>query len=105
MLTKQNTSIKAETIIWLRATKAAMLDYCGVQNVPITLDLIKVVKQSHHIYTEHLRQEAAKKNTKETEKQKRSLHIDSLYAYKYISLALVTLVMGIFLENAIIQSM
>ena len=41
MLTKQNVSMKGETIIGLRATKAAVQDYCGIQNVPITLDMIK----------------------------------------------------------------
>ena len=54
MLTKQNMSINDETIIGLIATKAAVQDYGGVQNVPITLDMIKVVKKSHHLYTEHL---------------------------------------------------
>ena len=39
MLTKQNVSMKDETIIGLRATKAAVQDYGGVQNVPITLDM------------------------------------------------------------------
>ena len=70
MPTKQNVSMKDETIIGLRAAKAAVQDYGGVQNVPITLDMIKVVKMSHHLYTEHLRQKAAKKSTKEREKAK-----------------------------------
>ena len=50
MLTKKNMSMKDETIIGLRAVKVAVKDYGGVQNVPITLDMIKVVKKSHHIY-------------------------------------------------------
>ena len=62
--------MKDETIIGLRATKAAVPDYGGVQNVPITLDMIKDVKMSHHLYTEDWRQEAAKKSTKEAEKAK-----------------------------------
>ena len=33
MLTKQNVSMKDETVIGLRATKAAVQDYGGVQNV------------------------------------------------------------------------
>ena len=47
-----------------------MQDYGGVQNVSITLDMIKVVKKSPHLYIEHLRQEAAKKSTMEAEKSK-----------------------------------
>ena len=62
--------MKDETIIGLRATKAALQDYCGVQNVSMTLDMIKVVEKSPHLYTGHLRQEAAKKTTKEGEKAK-----------------------------------
>ena len=42
MLTKQNVSVKDKTIIGLRTTKAAVQDYGGVQNLPITLDMIKV---------------------------------------------------------------
>ena len=70
MLMEQNVSMKDEPIIGLRATKAAVQDYGGVQNVPITLDMIKVVEKSHYLYTEHLRQEAAKKSTEEREKAK-----------------------------------
>ena len=44
----QNVSMKDETIIGLRATKAAVQDYGGIQNVPITLDMIKFVEKSHH---------------------------------------------------------
>ena len=44
LLTKQNVSMKDETGIGLRATKAAVQDYGGVQNVPITLDMIKIVE-------------------------------------------------------------
>ena len=62
--------MKDETIIGLRATKTAVQDYGDVQNIPITLDMINVVEKSHHTYTEHLRQEAAKKSTKEGEKAK-----------------------------------
>ena len=70
MLTKQNVSMKNETIIGLRTTRAAVQDSSGVQDVAITLDMIKFVRKSHHFYTEHFRQEAAKKNTKEGEKAK-----------------------------------
>ena len=41
--------MKDETIIGLGATKAVVQDYGGIQNVPITLDMIKVVKKSHHL--------------------------------------------------------
>ena len=47
-----------------------MQDYSGVQNIPITLDMIKVVKKCHHLYAEHSTQEAVKKSTKEAEKAK-----------------------------------
>ena len=70
MLTKQNMSMKDKTIIGLRATKAAEQDNGGVQNVLITLDMIKAVEKSHHLYTELLRHEAAMKSTKEAENAK-----------------------------------
>ena len=63
-------SMKDETIIGLRAMKAAVQNYGDVQNVPITLDMIKVFEKSHHLYIEHLRQEAASKSTEEGEKAK-----------------------------------
>ena len=74
MLTKQNVSIKDETIIGLRA---AVQDYGSVQNVPIILDMIRIVKKSYHLYTENLRQEAAKKSTKE-ERQKQKFKRENL---------------------------
>ena len=65
MLAKQNVSVKDETVVGLRETKVAVQDYGTLQNVPITPDMIKVVKKCHHLYTECLRQEAVKKSTKE----------------------------------------
>ena len=62
--------MKDETIIGPGATKATVQDYGGAPNVPITLDMIQVIKKSNHLYTEHLRQEAAKNSTKEAEKAK-----------------------------------
>ena len=54
---KQNISLSEDTIIGLRAIKADV-DECGSMNkVPITLDLLKVVNNSHRIYMEHLRQQ------------------------------------------------
>ena len=70
MVTKQNVSVKDETIIGLRATKAAVQDYGGLQNVPITWDMTKVAKKSNYLHSEQLRQEAAKKSTKEGENAK-----------------------------------
>ena len=49
METKQNVSLNDETITGPRATTAAVQKYGGVQNVPITLDMIKVVEKSYHI--------------------------------------------------------
>ena len=69
---KQNVLMKDETIIGLRATKAAVQDYGCVQNVPIMLDMIKFVEKCHHLYTMHLRQEAARKSTKEGEKKNKN---------------------------------
>ena len=64
MLTMQNVSKKDETIIELRATKAAVQGNGGVQNVPIILDMINVLIKFHHFYTEYLRQAEAKKSRK-----------------------------------------
>ena len=66
-----------ETIIGLRAAKAAVQDNGDVQNVPFTVDMIKVVEKSHYLYTESLRQEAAKKSTKEKQ-QKQKLKRENL---------------------------
>ena len=48
MLAKQNMLMKGEIIIGLRATKAAVQHYDDIQNVPITLDMIKAVEKSYH---------------------------------------------------------
>ena len=39
-------------------------------NIPITLDMTKVVKKSHHLYIEQLRQEAAKNKEKHKGRRK-----------------------------------
>ena len=54
MLTKQNVALNEETIIGLRASKAAVEECGGVIKVPITKDLLKAATNSHRIYTEHL---------------------------------------------------
>ena len=70
MLTEQNASMKDETILGLRTTKAELKDYHCVQNAWNTLDMIKVVKKSNQLCTGHLRWEAEKKSNKEGEKAK-----------------------------------
>ena len=61
MLTKQNVALNEETIIGLRASKAAIEQCGGVNKVPITKDLLKAATNSHRMYTEHLREKDAKK--------------------------------------------
>ena len=56
------------TIIGLRASKAAVEECGGVNKVPITKDLLKAATNSHRMYTEHLREEDAKKRQKEAER-------------------------------------
>ena len=43
--------MKDETIIGLRAAKAAVQHYGGVQNIPITIEMMKVVRKPHLLYT------------------------------------------------------
>ena len=74
MLTKQNMALNEETIIRLRDSKAAVEECGGVNKVPITKDLLKVATNSHRLYTEHLREENAKKRQKEAEKSKQEAY-------------------------------
>ena len=69
MLTKQNVALNEETIIGLRASKAAVEECGGVNKVPITKDLLKAATNSHRMYTEHLREEDAKKRQKKLKDQ------------------------------------
>ena len=64
-------ALNGETIIRLRASKAAVEECVGVNKVPITQDLLKVATNSHRLYTECLREENAKKRQKEAESQSR----------------------------------
>ena len=68
MLTKQNMVLNEETVIGHRASKAVVEECGGVNKVPVTQDLLKVATHFHRLYTEHLREETAKKRQKETEK-------------------------------------
>ena len=60
MLTKQNVSVKDETITGLTATKAAVQDYGGEIMYQLPWTYSRLLK-SHHLYTEHLRQESKEK--------------------------------------------
>ena len=70
VVTKQNVSMKRETLTGLRSVKAAVQDCGGVDKVPITLDTVRVAENSYRMYDEHLKEEQAKKKQKEMEKQK-----------------------------------
>ena len=71
--------MKDETIIGLRATKAKVHDFGGVQKCTNYPGHDKGCQKSNHLYTEHLRQEAAKKSTKEAKKrQKQKLKRENL---------------------------
>ena len=70
VVTKQNVSMKRETLTGLRSVKDAILDYEGVDKVPITLDTVKVAENSYRMFNEHMKEEQAKKMQKEIEKQK-----------------------------------
>ena len=74
MLTKQNVALNEETIIGLRASKAAVEECGGVNKVPITKDLLEAATNSHRMYTEHLREEDAKKRQKEAERSKQQAY-------------------------------
>ena len=73
VVTKQNMTMKRETLTGLRSVKAAMQEYGGVDKVPITLDTVKTAENSCKLYSEHLREENAKKRQKEAEAHKRKL--------------------------------
>ena len=49
-------SLSEETTTELRAIKAAVEEYGGLNKEPITLDLLKVANNSHRMHMEHLRQ-------------------------------------------------
>ena len=67
-------ALNEETIIGLRASKAAVEECGDINKVPITQDLLKVAINSHRLYTEHLREENAKKRQKEAEKSKQEAY-------------------------------
>ena len=53
--------LNEETIIGLRPNKAAVEECGGVNKVSTTQDLLKAATNSQRLYTEHLREENAKK--------------------------------------------
>ena len=59
-----------EAMIGLWATKAAIKEYRGVNNVPVTMDMVRVKENSHQLYTEHMGQEQVKKDRKKLKKIK-----------------------------------
>ena len=67
-------SLSDETIIGLRAIKAAVKECGDVNKVPITLNLLKVANNSYRMYMECLRQVNAKKRQKEIEKSKQEAY-------------------------------
>ena len=67
-----------ETIIGLRASKVAVEECRGVNKVPITQDLPNFALNSHRLYTEHLREENAKKRQKEAEMSKQEAYKENL---------------------------
>ena len=75
MLTKHNVSVNDETIIGLRATKAAVQDYGGVQNIPIILDMITVVEKCItcilSIWDRRQQRKAQRKEKRQKQKPKR----------------------------------
>ena len=64
VVTKQNTKMMGSTITGLRAVKTAVQDFEGVDKVPVTKEMVKIIQQAHALYQEELRKE------KEDEKQK-----------------------------------
>ena len=74
MLTKQNMALNEKTIIGCRDNKAVVEECEGVNKVPVTQDLLKVATNSHRPYTEHLREENAKKRQNEAAKPKQEAY-------------------------------
>ena len=44
--------MKSETITGLRAIKAAVTEYGGEHNVPVSLDMVKVADKSYRLHKE-----------------------------------------------------
>ena len=55
MLTKENTLMNDETLIGLRGVKAAIKDCWSVNNIPVTLDMVKAAEKSHQLSVKHLK--------------------------------------------------
>ena len=58
-----------ETLIGLRAIKTAIKECGSVNNIPVTLDMVKTAEKLHQLYEEHLKEEQLKKQQRANEKQ------------------------------------
>ena len=65
MLTKMNTRMSEETINGLRSTKAAVQEYGHESKVLITLEMVKAVQNSYKLYSQHIREQQQRKETRE----------------------------------------
>ena len=70
VVTKQNVSMKRETLTGLRSVKTAVQDYGGVDKMPITLDTVKVAENSYRMYNEHLERRTSKEKAERNGKPK-----------------------------------
>ena len=71
VVTKQNMTMKRETLTGLCSVKAAIQEYGGVDKVPITLDTVKTAESSCRLYNEHLRERRkCKEEAKRSRKSK-----------------------------------
>ena len=80
MLAIHGTSLDDETIIALRLIKDHILKCGGMMHVKLTQDLLKSVQQSHHRYTEFLKERAEK--VKQADKEKERKRLEALEASK-----------------------
>ena len=74
MLTKLNTGMSQESVTGLIFTKAAVQEYGHASRLPITLEMVKLVQNSHKLYSQHLREEQEKKKHKGREKEQAEVH-------------------------------
>ena len=65
MLTKESTLMDDKTLVGLRV----ITEYGNVDNIPVTLNVVKAAEKSHLLYEEHLKQEQLKKQQKAIKKQ------------------------------------
>lgn len=82
VLTKGNVCMSEESINGLRSTKAAVQEYGHASKVPVTLEIVKSVQNSHRLYSQHLQEEQEKKRRKEREKEQSEAHKRKLQEIK-----------------------